>query len=213
MIQPIVADASRARELFPTIAPMSYRKAVEMAVQRIADGDVETHWSGALRDAPAFELTNWGGLITEMRTLHVAVPPDHVFRTFCSLGGKKGWLSWNWAWKARGLIDQLVGGPGLRRGRRHATQLLPGEAVDFWRVEKVEPGELLRLRAEMKVPGKAWLEFQVGSEGDGSRLAQTASFAPYGVWGNLYWYALYPLHKLIFSHMIRAVARDAERAG
>ncbi len=211
MIQSIVAGTDRARELFPEITPMTYRDAVQLALQRIDEGNVETHWSGALRDAPAFELTNWGGLITEMRTLHVSVPPEKVFDTFCSLGGQKGWLSWNWAWKARGLVDQLVGGPGLRRGRRHPTQLLPGEAVDFWRVETVKPGELLRLRAEMKVPGKAWLEFQVGPEGDGSRLAQTATFAPYGVWGNVYWYALYPLHKLIFSHMVKAVARDTER--
>lgn len=210
MIQSIVAPTTRARELFPEIAPMSYRKAVERAVQRIEEGNVETHWSGALRDAPAFELTNWGGLITELRTRHVDRPAEEVFDTFCSLGGQKGWLAWNWAWKARGLVDQLVGGPGLRRGRRHPTQLLPGEALDFWRVEEVRPGELLRLRAEMKVPGKAWLEFKVGPEGDGSRLAQTAIFAPYGVWGNLYWYALYPLHKLIFSDMIAAIVRDAE---
>ena len=133
-----------------------------------------------------------------------------VFRVFTSLGGSRRWLVWNWAWWLRGLLDRVVGGPGLRRGRRHPQQLLPGEAVDFWRVEAVEPAHLLRLRAEMKVPGKAWLQWEATPEDGGTRLIQTAAFAPRGLVGVLYWYALYPIHRVIFTDMIRAVGREAE---
>ncbi len=130
------------------------------------------------------------------------------------LGGRAGWLYLDWAWQLRGLVDRLVGGVGMRRGRRDPNDLLPGEALDFWRVEEVEPGAALRLRAEMKVPGRAWLQFSVRPDGAGaSRLTQTAYFAPKGLFGLLYWYALYPVHALIFSGMIRGVARRAGTQG
>jgi len=117
----------------------------------------------------------------------------------------------NWAWQLRGLADRIVGGVGMRRGRRDPHDLRTGDAVDFWRVEAVEPGHLVRLRAEMKVPGRAWLEFEVIPERDGrSVLSQTALFAPRGLFGWLYWYALYPAHAVIFSHMIRKLAEAAE---
>jgi len=211
MIQPLVADRAKARTRFPEIAPVSYREAVASVVQEIERGDVETRWSGAPRDAPAFALVNWGGLIKEMRTVHVNASAARVFEVFSGLGGEKGWLKWNWVWRVRGFFDQVIGGPGLRRGRRHPTELLSGDTVDFWRVEKVEPGKLLRLRAEMKVPGNAWLEFRVTPENHGACLAQTAIFAPYGFWGNLYWYFLYFIHKVIFSDLAKAVAREAEK--
>ncbi len=114
-----------------------------------------------------------------------------------------------WAWKLRGWIDQLAGGPGLRRGRRHPKEILPGEALDFWRVEAVEPPRLLRLRAEMKVPGRAWLQWEAIPEGDGTRLIQTAMFAPKGLWGPLYWYSCHPIHTFLFSDLIEAIASDA----
>ena len=103
-------------------------------------------------------------------------------------------------------MDSLVGGPGLRRGRRHPTETLPGDAIDFWRVEAVEPPRLLRLRAEMKVPGRAWLQWEAVPDGDGTQLVQTALFEPYGLPGQLYWNALYPIHKVIFSGLVRAIA-------
>jgi hypothetical protein len=118
----------------------------------------------------------------------------------------------NWAWWLRGLVDRLIGGPGLRRGRRHPRELLTGEAVDFWRVEKVEPRYLLRLRAEMKLPGRAWLQWEAVPDGSGTRLVQTALFAPVGLAGTLYWNILYPVHKMIFSGLVRAIAREATAA-
>ncbi|MFQ3578094.1 MAG: SDR family oxidoreductase [Verrucomicrobiia bacterium] len=207
----LLGDTRRAAELFPEVRPVAYSEAVRLALQKIREGFVETRWSGALADGNHFELQDWEGLIQEVRRTSVAAAPESVFRAFCGLGGERGWLVWGWAWRLRGWLDKLLGGPGLRRGRRHPDVLLPGEAVDFWRVEAVEPNSLLRLRAEMKVPGKAWLQYEVEPCEKGSRLIQTALFAPNGFWGALYWYGLYPIHRLIFSDLARAVARLAER--
>jgi hypothetical protein len=107
-------------------------------------------------------------------------------------------------------MDSMIGGPGLRRGRRHPSQLIPGDAVDFWRVEAVEPPKLLRLRAEMKLPGKAWLQWETEGGSSGTSVVQTALFAPVGLSGTLYWNLLYPVHKIIFSAMVRNIAREAE---
>lgn len=211
IVHSLVADTTRARTLFPDIEPMEYRDAVRLALTRIAERAVETHWSGALGAAQTYTLEDWEGRICEERTALVNAPPEAVFRAFCSLGGETGWLAWDWAWRLRGLLDKLVGGPGLRRGRRHPYELLPGEAVDFWRVEQVIPNRLLRLRAEMKTPGKAWLEFEAIPEGERTRLVQRALFEPRGLPGALYWYALYPIHRFIFSDMARALAQRAEQ--
>ena len=127
------------------------------------------------------------GIAVEVRTRWVEAPQEAVYRAFASLGGGRGWRVWRWAWRIRGLIDQLLGGPGLRRGRRHPVDLQPGEAVDFWRVEDARPPELLLLRAEMKVPGKAWLQWEAVPEGNGTRLIQRAFFSPTGFWGAAYW--------------------------
>lgn len=209
MVHPVLADTTRARELFPEIHPIPYREAVERALGVIRENRVETRWSGALGDAPRFYLKDREGLIREVRTEKVPVPPERAFRAFSSLGGERGWRVWNPLWQIRGLMDRALGGPGLRRGRRHPTELLPGEALDFWRVEAVEPPFLLRLRAEMKVPGKAWLQFEAVPEEGGTRIVQTALFAPRGLAGFLYWYLLYPIHRWIFSDLVRAVAQDA----
>lgn len=147
----------------------------------------------------------------EVRSVAVSATPARVFQSFTSLGGARGWLAWNRAWWLRGALDRLVGGPGLRRGRRHPQKLFPGEALDFWRVESIEEDRFLRLRAEMKVPGAASLQWEVTEEGAGSRLVQTAMFVPRGLAGVLYWYLLYPLHALIFSDLAKAIARDAEK--
>jgi uncharacterized protein YbjT (DUF2867 family) len=209
IVEPVVADTSRAHDLFPSIEPLSYRDAVAAAVR--PDADIETRWSGALHDAPAYELSDREGTMREVRSLQVHAPPSRVFGAFTSLGGDRGWHVWNFAWRIRGLLDRLAGGPGLRRGRRHRLDLLPGEALDFWRVEAIERDRLLRLRAEMKVPGEAWLQWEVAEEQEGSRLVQTAIFAPRGLFGALYWYGLYPLHARIFSDLARAIAREAEK--
>jgi uncharacterized protein YndB with AHSA1/START domain len=170
---------------------------------------VESRWSDALGAHRPYELRDREGMLEETRTLHVDASPDQVFRAFSRLGGDQGWLAYNALWRVRGFIDRALGGPGLRRGRRDPAVLLVGEAVDFWRVETVDRPRLLRLRAEMKMPGKAWLEFMAIPEGDGTRLVQTALFAPTGLSGLLYWYAMYPAHLFIFDDMVKAVARLA----
>jgi hypothetical protein len=151
-------------------------------------------------------------MMLERRTLPVDQSADVVFRAYTGLGGDRGWLFMNWTWEVRGWIDKLVGGVGLRRGRRHPDEIWVGEALDFWRVEAIEPNRLIRLRAEMRVPGKAWLEFLSIPQPDGNTLlTQTAYFAPRGIFGLLYWYVLYPIHGFIFSGMIRKVAERARK--
>jgi hypothetical protein len=203
-----------AQRLFPHIQPAGYRTTVERAIARLEASNIETAWSDALStsqgDVPPVTLTTREGMIVENRQRVVPASAADVYRVFIGLGGKRGWLYMNWAWGIRGFIDQMIGGVGLRRGRRDADELRAGDALDFWRVEAVEPGRLLRLRAEMKVPGKAWLQYQVNAHGEGqARLSQTAFFAPKGLMGWLYWYALYPLHGLIFSGLIDRIAQRA----
>ncbi|MCU0635275.1 MAG: SDR family oxidoreductase [Gemmatimonadaceae bacterium] len=213
IVHPVLADTTRAAEAFPAIRPMTYRTAVERALARMSEHAVETRWSDALGGAESFELRDREGVLEETRTVYVPRPPEQVFRAFCRVGGEQGWLAYNWMWRARGWIDSLVGGPGLRRGRRDPETLLPGDAVDFWRVELVEPARLLRLRAEMKVPGKAWLQFTAMPEGEGTRFIQTALYAPRGLLGLLYWWAMIPAHAFIFTDMARAIARLAMGEG
>jgi hypothetical protein len=203
-----------ARQLFPHLQPAGYRASVEVALAQLQASGAETVWSDALStsqgDVPPLILTNEEGMVREHRQRVVAASPAEVYQTFVRLGGKRGWLYMNWAWVLRGFIDRAIGGVGLRRGRRAPDDLRVGEALDFWRVEALQPGHLLRLRAEMKVPGKAWLQFQVTPRGAGqSLLSQTAFFAPKGLFGWLYWYGLYPLHGLIFSGLIERIARSA----
>lgn len=209
----IVHDPS-AQRLFPHIQPAGYRTTVERAIARLEASNVETAWSDALStsqgDAPPVTLTTREGMIVEQRQRMVPAAAAAVYQVFTGLGGKRGWLYMNWAWEVRGFIDQMMGGVGLRRGRRDPDELRAGDALDFWRVEALEPGRLLRLRAEMKVPGKAWLQFQVNAHGEEqARLSQTAFFAPRGLMGWLYWYALYPLHGLVFSGLIDQIAQRA----
>lgn len=210
----VIVRDDKARRLFPKVTPADYCRAVELALARLDSGEVETVWSDALMttqgDVAPVVLGTLEGLILEHRQLQVAAPAETVFRAFAGLGGARGWLYMNWVWHLRGLLDRLVGGVGMRRGRRDPDHLRVGEALDFWRVEAVEPGHLIRLRAEMKVPGRAWLQFHVHPQSaDRAILSQTAYFAPKGVWGLVYWYLLYPIHKVIFAGMIRRIAERA----
>jgi hypothetical protein len=210
MMQDLVADMRRARELFPTIVPLDYRTAVSLALERVEKGEVETRWSGALGHGPTAELEDSEGLARETRSCLVRAEPAAVFRAFSGVGGDRGWPAWEWAWILRGALDRLAGGPGLRRGRRHPDEIFTGEALDFWRVEAADPPRLLRLRAEMRLPGRAWLQWEAFPEEGGTRLVQTALFAPNGLLGTAYWYGLYPFHQFIFSAMVDALARRAE---
>jgi uncharacterized protein YbjT (DUF2867 family) len=211
VVHPVVADSSRTLRVFPEVDPLPYRKAVALALEQTEANAVATRWSGALGDAPVFEISQSQGVIREIRSRVTSADQATTFEAFSSLGGDRGWLFWNWAWAFRGLLDRLVGGPGLRRGRRHPTDLEPGDALDFWRVEQVDPPDLLLLRAEMRVPGRAWLQFEAIPENSRTRLVQTAIFQPVGLAGQLYWNLLYPIHRIMFSGMVSRVVALAER--
>lgn len=211
----IVHDDS-ARTLFPSIRPMGYDKAVTLALAILERGHVKTAWSDAIfttqRDIPPVVLTTHEGMISEIRRLVVRAAPHHVYRVVAALGGERGWLFFNWIWHLRGLLDRLIGGVGMRRGRRDAHDVRVGDPVDFWRVEAVDPDYLVRLRAEMKVPGRAWLQFEAQPiDEHTTRLVQTAFFDPNGLLGLLYWYLLYPIHGVIFAGMSKRIAEAAEQ--
>jgi hypothetical protein len=147
----------------------------------------------------------------DSRTRTIRASSDKVFSAVQTIGGDKGWYFGNFLWKIRGYLDMFHGGPGLRRGRRDPVKVHVGDAIDFWRVEAFEPGQLLRLYAEMHLPGRAWLEFTVTPKGEVTELRQTAIFDPVGVSGRLYWYALYPLHYFVFNGMLDGLASEATR--
>jgi uncharacterized protein YbjT (DUF2867 family) len=180
--------------------------------QAAASHDADTDREDPGPEDPRPEDPDWAGgtVFSDERTVRSAAPPEALFRTVCSLGGDLGYRGYGWMWWIRGLVDKLVGGAGLRRGRRHPFELAVGETVDFWRVEAYEPPRLLRLRAEMKLPGTAWLEYRVEPDGEGSRLEQRARFHPRGLWGRIYWAVFVPFHALIFPRMARGLAREAE---
>ena len=209
----IVRDPS-ALEVFP-IRPRSCRRALEEALRNEDQELAATRWSDALsasgRD-PAWGGERVGSRLVDSRCVDVAVPPEIAFRPIQRIGGRTGWYYADWLWRLRGLIDLLFGGVGIRRGRRDPQELRVGDALDWWRVEEVRPAECLRLVAEMKVPGRAWLEFKVRPAGDGTTIRQTAIFDSSGLLGLLYWYGIYPVHALVFRGMLRGIARRAEAA-
>lgn len=211
----VVVRDNTARRLFPAIVPIGYDDAVSRALDRSEADGPETTWFDAfdVKTLPGqFSGATQGMLVDRRERITTAAPRD-VFRVFTSLGGKRGWLYADWLWELRGVLDRLVGGIGTRRGRRSATSLRVGDAVDFWRVEAYRPYELLRLRAEMKLPGEAWLEFETTTREDGSTsLKQTAFFDPRGAFGFLYWYAVLPFHEFIFGNMASRIVAQAEAA-
>lgn len=216
LVNEVVVRDDSASRVFPKIHPIDYETAVRLALGKIDRHEIETAWSDALTSSQGVgmpkTLVAKSGMIMERRLLRVPAEAGATYQSFARLGGEKGWLYMDWVWQLRGAVDRLFGGVGMRRGRRDPCDLRTGDALDFWRVELVEPGRLLRLRAEMKVPGLAWLEFEVRPEPDGrALLLQTAYFEPKGLAGLLYWYALYPIHALIFSGLIRRLGENAVR--
>ena len=208
----VVVKDARALEVF-RVRPMSYREALDLALQRLDEDGVETTWASSMAGEPeGAALGAHEGMLLERHQRLVKAPPHEVFRVFCALGGENGWPAGNWLWQIRGLLDRAFGSVGMRRGRRHPRELRVGDPVDFWRVEALEENRLLRLRAEMKVNGDAWLQFTVRPEGDGSRLEQIAFFEPHGLLGLLYWYTVLPFHLFVFPGMIRTLKRRAEAA-
>ncbi len=194
------------------IRPRGVDEVIALALRHEDREFAETRWSDALSSTGKSDT--WGGIsfgsrIVDSRTRTVPVPPDAAFAPIQCIGGANRWYYANALWKIRGWIDLVVGGAGLRRGRRHPVELAPGDTLDWWRVEAIEPNRYLRLFAEMKVPGRAWLEFEVVPKNGATEIRQTALFDPAGLWGRIYWYALYPLHQLIFSGMLRKIAQHA----
>lgn len=208
--EPITADTSKAEKEFPEIKPIQYDEAVKIALSKIKEKAVETRWSGSLGGFQSYDLEDKEGMFTEVRTVLTNASPHSLYRSFTAIGGETGWLTWNWAWRFRGFLDKLVGGPGLSRGRRHPENLRVGEELDFWRVETLEKDKLMRLRAEMIVPGKAWLQFEIVPKGGQTQLIQTALYAPKGLLGLIYWYASYPAHLFLFGSMAQKVVMAAE---
>src|SRR3954447_4800917 len=197
---------------------LGFDEAVRLALQRVREATVATRWSSAsVPGAPSDPLPtdpDWAGgsLYVDERVRETAAPPAALWRGGEGIGGDTGWYSFPLAWEVRGLLDRLVGGVGLRRGRRNPRLLYVGDALDFWRVEEVEEGQLLRLRAEMRLPGLAWLEFHVEQQEGGTRLRQKATFHPRGLLGHVYWWAIAPFHGIVFGGMVRGIARTAEQA-
>jgi hypothetical protein len=193
-------------------------EAIRRALRRTAAADVPTRWSTAVWPDASLALPtdpDWSGGSTYLdeRQREVAASAQRLWAVIEGIGGERGWYSFPLAWAARGLLDRFVGGVGLRRGRRDPQHLRIGEALDFWRVEDLQVGRALRLRAEMRLPGQAWLEMTAEPVGPGrSRYRQRAVFTPRGLAGHAYWAAVWPFHAIVFGGMARNIARTAERA-
>jgi hypothetical protein len=202
-----------AREAF-SVRPRNLHDAIQRALVNEDEEYARTRWCDALSskgETLDFGGKRFGTRLVDSRVVEVDAAPQRTFAAVEAIGGETGWYRYNLLWRLRGLLDLAVGGPGMRRGRRDPSHVRVGETLDFWRVEAVEPGGLLRLAAEMKLPGRAWLQFEVEPRAGGSALRQTAIFDPVGLAGLAYWYLLYPIHNLVFGGMIRAVADAASK--
>jgi uncharacterized protein YbjT (DUF2867 family) len=214
----VVRD-DRARRDF-AIQPIGVQAAIANALANEDRELAETRWSDAISAAgtdPGL-FGSYGGVrrgrrLADSRECKVDVPPAEAFAPIRRIGGRAGWYAFDWLWRLRGFIDLLVGGVGMRRGRRDPERLRVGDSVGWWRVEAYEPDHLLRLRAEMKLPGRAWLEFEVTPTNRGSTVRQTAVFDPTGLLGLLYWYGVYPLHAAVFRGMLVGIVRAVQREG
>jgi uncharacterized protein YbjT (DUF2867 family) len=196
------------------IRPRGIRDAISRALSNEEREFAETRWSDALSSRGSLAARGGerlGPRIVDSQVAAVAYAPARAFAPIRRIGGDNGWYYANWLWRLRGLIDLLFGGAGMRRGRRSQERLAPGDTVDSWRVEAYEPDQLLRLVAEMKLPGRAWLQFEVEGDESGSVIRQTAIFDPVGLPGLVYWYGLYPIHKIIFKGMLRGITEAAKR--
>ena len=196
--------------------PRDYREAIRQA---LADEDarfVATRWADAA-SALTRSRRRWGGVrfgtrLVDSRAVTVTVPAPRAFGPIQRIGGRNGWYYGDWLWRLRGAVDRLLGGPGMKRGRRDDGELRPGDVLDCWRVVAYEPPHRLTLEAEMRLPGRAWLQFEVVARGGGAEIRQTALYDPVGITGRAYWYLLYPAHEAIFHGMLRRIAQVAEDA-
>lgn len=209
IINETVVHDPLALHLFP-IKPMGYREAIAQAIQNEGHLIPLTRWNDAVSASSAplvWKEESLGGRLIDRREIFVPASPQALFSTIEAIGGNRGYYFCDWLWHLRGMIDLIVGGVGFRRGRRNPERLKEGDVVDFWRVEAVSPPSLLRLKAEMKIPGRAWLEFKVEPVEGGAKVIQTALFDPAGTFGILYWYCLFPLHHLVFNGMLKGIKK------
>lgn len=211
---PSVVQDFKALEVFP-VKPKGVKAAIKEALEEEEAGYAITRWSDALSAGDTHRTwagVRFGSRLLDTREVASTASPKSLFKAVEQIGGKRGWYYATFLWKLRGFMDEWLGGVGIRRGRRHPENLIPGDVLDCWRVEKVEAGRLIRLRAEMKLPGRAWLEFEVKPmDGGGSQLTQTAVFDPKGLSGLSYWYGIYGLHELVFRGMAKGVVAEGER--
>lgn len=212
---PTLVNDHSARDHF-SIQPRSTDEAIARAQINEDREFAETRWSDAFSSGS--EPRGWGGVrfksrLVDSRKETIPVGADRAFDPIRRIGGNTGWYYGNWLWGIRGFLDLLVGGVGVRRGRRHPEEIKVGDTIDFWRVEQIEDNKLLRLAAEMKVPGRAWLEFEVNEHDGESTIRQTALFDPVGLFGICYWYALYPMHHFVFGGMLRNICKAATKSG
>lgn len=206
-----IKQNDNAVQYFPEVVPISYEDAIDKAIKDIEQNQVISRWCDS-SSGKACDITNQddisSAVLHDQRTIDFSpLEPDRIFQSITSIGGKTGWFTYHFLWILRGAIDKLLGGYGLVRGRRHDRELRIGDALDFWKVADIKPNKRLLLLAQMKLPGKAWLEFDI----QGSTLVQTAHFYPKGLWGRLYWYSVSPLHNLVFQDLANNIIKNASR--
>jgi hypothetical protein len=212
----VIVRENSAKRLFPDIKLSNYHDAVLQALAKLIPDGIESAWEASLETSDwkkrSVQITNTEGMIVERLVCTIPAPTESVFSLIGSIGNKNNRWFTGLIWQLRGFLDRLVGGVGLRRGHRHPSEIRVGDALDFWRVEVHEPNRKLRLRAEMKVPGEAWLQFETIPETDRStKVVQTTYFAPRGLIGHLYWYALYPIHKVVFSGLMDGIIKHFDQ--
>jgi uncharacterized protein YbjT (DUF2867 family) len=212
---PTIVTSDKAKAFF-SIQPVGIQEAIERAIKNEDQDVAASRWSDSLSAngyEPKNETLEYSSRVFDKRDIFISVKPHVAFAPIQRIGGKNGWYYATFLWRLRGYLDLLFGGIGIRRGRRDQNHLFVGDTLDWWRVEAFEQDKLLRLRAEMKVPGRAWLQYEVEPYQDGSIIHQTAIFDPLGLWGRLYWYCLLPVHHFIFGGMLRNIAKSAKRQG
>lgn len=212
LVNEVVVDDQRALTTF-AVEPMGLAEAIARALAAVERENVPTTWSGAdlVHFVPLTTDPTWSGgtLLSDVRRAVTPASPVAVYDTVTAIGGDRGWYCGRLLWRIRGLLDKLVGGPGLRKGRKRTIAV--GDAIDFWRVEELRPGRRVRLRAEMVLPGQAWLTWDLDPVGEGTRVTQSATFRPRGLWGRVYWLAVAPFHRFVFPGMLAGILDDAVR--
>jgi uncharacterized protein YbjT (DUF2867 family) len=212
----VVVRDQAAQALFPQVQPLGFHAALELALAPLGQGQFENPGQPALpvpeASGPAVVRADLQGMFVDRRQRLIDAPPAEVYRRFARLGGRNGWLYANWLWALRGRLDRLLGGPGAQ-GRRDLDAAHLGDVIDLWRVDRLEPGRHMRLRAEMSVPGAAWMSFEARPQPNNKTLlVQSNLFAPRGLWGALSWILLIPIHRVVFGGLLRALALRAEAA-